>query len=128
MKGCSIPIRPVLKYRSIKMNKLFVIIVNYCQSQLTLKCIESIRKSKGVDPFIVVVDNASPDNSYEVLNENVENIILIRSDENDGFAAGNNIGIRYAIQNGADSLMLLNNDTEIDPDMISNLLKYLKFL
>ena len=114
------------KSDDIKLNtKLYIILVNYKQPELTAKCVESIRNSKNITPFVVIVDNCSKDDSISILSK-LENdhTILLKSEENNGFAAGNNKGIQYALDNGADFIMFLNNDTEIDPYMIDILLSY----
>lgn len=112
--------------KPIQINsKVFVILVNYSQAELTLKCIQSIQESSNIDPQIIVVDNCSPDDSYSLLKEKLDqSIILIKANANNGFASGNNIGIRYALGRGADYIMLLNNDTEIAADMIEKLLLF----
>ena len=102
--------------------KVSVILVNYCHPEVTLECIQSIKRNSCLTN-IIVVDNASPDDSYEYLKNNIpHDAVLIKANENLGFAAGNNIGIKYALEYGADYIMLLNNDTEIAPNMISILL------
>ncbi len=107
--------------------KVYIILINYRQPELTEKCINSIKLSKNIDPFIILVDNHSNDNSVDTFNKLYSNdyfIKVLESNSNKGFAAGNNIGIKYALDNNADYIMLLNNDTEIDPDMINLLLQY----
>lgn len=96
---------------------VYIIVINYCNYTLTLKCIESIKKSTYKNIKIVVVDNDSPDHSGEKI-ALIQGINYIQSDKNLGFSYGNNIGIRYSLQRGADYIMLLNNDTEIDEHMI----------
>ena len=99
--------------------------VNYGQAELTLKCIDSVKRSRDVGFKIVVIDNNSPDNSYQVLKSKLaDDVVLIKSEKNNGFAAGNNIGIKYALNHNADFIMLLNNDTEIDENMIAILASY----
>ncbi len=74
---------------------------------------------------IVVVDNGSADRSVETirnLKSKVKNLTLIENKKNLGFAGGNNVGIRYALENGADYVVVLNNDT-IVPDNFLNLLE-----
>jgi len=104
------------------MKNVWTILVNYKNPELTIECVESLRKSKSDNLHIVVVDNNSPDNSYEQLIEKLPNEIIIKSEENNGFSAGNNIGIRYALEHDAEYIMLLNNDTVIDEAMIEQLL------
>ena len=93
--------------------------------QDTIECIDSLCKSE-VDATleIIVVDNASKDDETLIIKDKYPNTITIKSNVNGGFSAGNNIGIKYALENGADYIMLLNNDTVIAPDMISLLLRY----
>lgn len=107
--------------------KLAVILVNYNGKKYNSACIDSILKNKVRDGLtILVVDNASSDGSVELLQqqyresagEQVEYIIL---DKNYGFAAANNRGIERAGELGADYVLLLNNDTEIAPNMLEQL-------
>ena len=103
------------------MDSVYVILVNFNNSKMTKDCIESIKKSSYKNYSIVVVDNASCDDSYDSLSllfGNSENIYILRAVENNGFSAGNNIGINFALNRGADYIMLLNNDTVIDENMI----------
>lgn len=107
------------------MNKdIYVILVNYNGYKDTIMCINSIKKNDK-DISIVVVDNNSTDNSIENLKK-IEGIILLQSDENLGFAKGNNLGIKYAIENGAKYVLLLNNDTEIEKNAITIMKKKLE--
>lgn len=100
-------------------NKIYIILLNYNSADDTIECIESIRENETkLNYEIVVVDNKSQDNSIQKL-EKINNIKLIKSDENNGFASGNNIGIKYAIENGAQYILLLNNDTIIEKNAIS---------
>lgn len=111
-----------IKLRFEYMKSVWIILVNYKNPELTIECVESLRKSKSDNLHIVVVDNNSPDDSYEQLIEELPNEIIIKSEENNGFSAGNNIGIKYALENDAEYIMLLNNDTVIDETMVEQLL------
>jgi GT2 family glycosyltransferase len=93
---------------------VFIIILNYNGFIDTKDCINSIMKIYYLNYKIVVVDNHSTDNSYEKLEHNFGNrIIILRNGSNLGYAAGNNVGIRFALENGADYILILNNDTII---------------
>jgi len=61
----------------------------------------------------VVVDNASTDGSVEMLHELFPRIKIIQNSQNMGFSKANNQGIRFALENGAKQVLLLNNDIEI---------------
>lgn len=99
--------------------KVAIILVNYNGEKYNEECICSILKSTYNNYEIIVVDNASTDNSVKLIRERFyDNIKIILSNENLGFSGANNIGINYALDNGFDYVMLLNNDTIIDENMI----------
>lgn len=102
------------------MEKVGIILLNYCNYNLTIDCIKSIRQSTYQNYEIIVVDNNSPDHSGENLSQ-LESIRFLQMEENLGFAAGNNRGIEVALSDGCEYVMLLNNDTVIDPNMIETL-------
>lgn len=102
---------------------VFAVILNWNREKDTIECINSLKKAKtdGLLLKIVVVDNASSKGIKDI--EKIENIKVIKNKENLGFAGGNNVGIRYALENGADFLLLLNNDTLVDEKLIIQLLE-----
>lgn len=102
------------------MEKVGIILLNYCNYNLTIECIESIKQSTYQNYEIIVVDNNSPDHSGKNLSQQ-EGIRFLQMEENLGFAAGNNRGIEVALSDGCEYVMLLNNDTVIDPNMIETL-------
>ena len=103
------------------MKKVGIILLNYCNYNLTIDCIESIRQSTYQNYEIIVVDNNSPDHSGKNLSQ-LDGIRFLQMEENLGFAAGNNRGIEAALSDGCEYVMLLNNDTVIDPNMIETLI------
>lgn len=103
------------------MGKVGIILLNYCNYDLTIACIESIKKSSYQNYEIIVIDNNSPDNSGKQLSK-LDNIRFLQMNENLGFAAGNNRGIEAAISDGCEYVMLLNNDTVISNTMIEQLI------
>lgn len=104
------------------MKKIGIILLNYCNYDLTCECIESINRSIFHDYEIIVVDNNSPDGSGEKLAQ-LKNIKFLQLKDNLGFAAGNNKGIEIALSNGCEYIMLLNNDTIIEKAMIKELIQ-----
>lgn len=103
-----------------------IILINYNGYKDTIECISSLKKIKYNNYRIIIVDNCSTDNSIDKLNNYIdgnEKIILIRNTENNGFAGGNNIGIKHAMQLGTDYVLLLNNDTEVEENFICELIK-----
>ncbi len=100
------------------MDKLYIILLNYNGYEDTFDCINSIKEcEKRLNYEIVVVDNCSTDDSYSKL-EKIDDIKLIKAKSNDGFATGNNIGIKYALSQKAKYVLLLNNDTIDTKDSI----------
>ena len=112
------------------MKKVTVIILNWNGGEMTVKCLESLAgmESDDLSVEIVVVDNGSSDGSVEMIKsitgiKSTTGIKLIENKENLGYAEGNNVGIRYALKNGADYVCLLNNDTRISPDFLIQLIE-----
>lgn len=109
------------------MKKVAVIILNFKVKELTLKCIESVRKSTYKNLEIIVVDNNSQDGLADSL-KNEDDVIFIQNKENLGYTGGNNIGIKLGLMRVADFIFVLNPDTEIDKYCISNLVEAQKDL
>jgi GT2 family glycosyltransferase len=103
--------------------KLSIIIVNYNGEEILEDCIRSIYESSKSNNYeIIVVDNASVDNSRERICSKYSDIYWIQNSENRGFAAGNNQGIRQA---SGEYIMLLNNDTIVLNGALEKLVEYL---
>lgn len=105
------------------MINVFIIILNWNRKKDTLECLESVNKlrSNGFKVRTVVVDNASTDGSVASLTE-LKDIEIIRNKKNLGFAEGNNVGIKYALNNKADYILILNNDTDVHKDLLGELI------
>lgn len=103
------------------MKSVSIITVNFNQPQVTDDLLRSLREVNTYPGLeIIVVDNGSKVNpvpGWEAVNSDIR---FIRSDENTGFAGGNNIGINQAT---GDYLFLINNDTEVTPDLIGKLVQ-----
>ena len=113
----------------------YIIILNYNGWKDTIECLESL-KCIQEDYKIVLIDNKSTDDSIDKLEKWIQNqkelssnLIFITSSENNGYAAGNNIGIKYVeSQEDAEFIWILNNDTLIKADILENLLNCYKNL
>ncbi len=104
----------------MKINKpsIAVILVNWKKYNLTSKCIDSLNKSNYKNFKIILVDNEYSEKSLIELKNKYNELIVFKEKNNLGFAGGNNIGIRYALENDYDYIMLLNNDTEVKENFI----------
>lgn len=91
------------------MKHVVVVIVNWNGKKDTLECLESLGKSN-----CIVVDNGSTDGSVEEIRKTFPSVQIIENKENLGFSGGNNVGIKKALDGGADFVWLLNNDTRVD--------------
>lgn len=89
----------------------------------TIDCMKSLKNLNYPEYEVVVVDNASTDGSQDLFKKEYFSINLIENKENLGFAEGNNVGIRYALQKSADYILLLNNDTIVHEDLLTELIK-----
>ncbi len=101
--------------------KVAVILVNWNSFDVTNDCIHSLRQCTYTNFTIIVIDNGSTDGSADQLAQLHTGIQLIRAGSNLGFTGGNNLGLRYSIDNGFEYSLLLNNDTFVEPDFLSPL-------
>lgn len=110
--------------------KIAIIIVNYKTPQLTLDCLDSIEKNSVNFPVkIFLVDNYSGDHSITAFQKYIQSdktipIELIISQENRGFSSGNNQGIKKALKENYEYLLLLNSDTVMPSDFLISLSKF----
>ncbi len=103
--------------------KLSIIIVNWNVKEDLVNCLQSIQKNPASEPFeIIVVDNASTDDTVEAVRMNFPDVIVIANDKNRGFAAANNQGIKRAV---GKYIFLLNPDTIVHPDSLDILVKFM---
>ncbi|MFQ5864019.1 MAG: glycosyltransferase family 2 protein [bacterium] len=98
-----------------------VIILNWNGKHDTLECLRSLEKVAYPNFRICLVDNASSDGTIEAVREHFPDVKIIINSENLRFARGNNIGLQHALEHGADYVLLLNNDTIVDPLLLQEL-------
>jgi GT2 family glycosyltransferase len=105
-----------------------IIILNWNGGSDTYSCLESLSRLKYPNISVLLVDNGSTDESLTTIRGHnwPFSLRIIENNANLGFAEGNNVGIRAALEVGAEFVMLLNNDTEIAPDCIDRLLEAAK--
>jgi GT2 family glycosyltransferase len=95
-----------------------IIILNWNGKDNTCECIESVQKLDYSNYKIIVADNGSEDDSIAVLTDRFPDIVILENGLNLGFAEGNNRAIVYAMDQGFDYLLLLNNDAIVDSQLI----------
>lgn len=109
------------------MGKIGIVILNYVTWKETNNCISSIQSCKDVTDYqIYVVDNASPNFQEAEILISGENIQFIANKENVGYAAGNNVGILKALEDGCEYILITNNDVLFETDSILRMQKYLE--
>jgi GT2 family glycosyltransferase len=104
-----------------RLKKVAAIVLNWNGLDDTLECLESIRQSDYPWVEIIVVDNGSEDDVCAVIRAKFPEISLIENGRNLGFVRGNNIGLAAGLERGAELLLILNNDTILEKDCISEL-------
>lgn len=102
--------------------KIAIVILNWNGYNDTFECLRSLEKLTYKNTIQVVVDNGSEVEEYNNLVKKFPQIKILRSEVNLGFSGGNNLGIKYALEHGADFILLLNNDTIVEPNFIQPLL------
>lgn len=107
------------------MRKVAIIIVNYNGEKDTIECLDSVEDLVSAEYSLstIVVDNGSKD-KFEVVEKKYDkiNLTVLRSEDNLGFSGGNNLGINFALENQAEYILFLNNDTFVDKNLIKELL------
>ncbi|MDB5311377.1 MAG: hypothetical protein JWO38_5579 [Gemmataceae bacterium] len=102
-------------------SRVWIVPVNFNGLEDTRKCLRSLAEL-SIPVSVVVVDNASIDDPTAVLKAEFPWAHLVRNPVNGGWSGGNNTGIRYALDRGAEQVILLNNDTTVHPDLAARLL------
>lgn len=100
-----------------------IITVNYDTPEVTAEMLRSLSSVSYPNYEVIVVDNASPKYSSKYLKKEFPFITHISCPENLGFAGGNNLGLHFA---KGEYLFFVNNDTELTPNLLSELVKYLQ--
>jgi len=110
--------------RRSKPPKVIAVIVNFNRTSDTIECINSLQNTQYPNLEVIVVDNGSTIDCTHSLKS--IGIHVIRIKRNLGFAAANNIGIRYALAKGADYIFIVNNDAVVHPNSLNELVKIMQ--
>jgi hypothetical protein len=108
-----------------------IVVLQYNNSRDTIRCLESVKELNWQDFEVVVVDNASEIQHFNATRLFVESqeragerrFKLIINEDNFGYAGGNNVGIKYALENGADYALILNPDTTVSKNLLKGLIR-----
>jgi len=107
----------------IEYPTVYVVIVNWNGSNDTIECVDSLRKIDYPCFNILIVDNGSSPSEVRILHDTLNKYCrIIELKNNLGFAIANNVGIRIAVQNKAQFVLLLNNDTIVDRNFLKELI------
>ncbi len=101
--------------------KVIVLILNWNRKDFALNCLASLKEQEYENFEAVVVDNGSTDGSEVEIRKSYPNVRIIQNGDNLGYAGGNNQGIRLALEQGADYIFLVNNDTRFHSRCLSEL-------
>jgi GT2 family glycosyltransferase len=110
------------------MKSIGIVLVDWNGEEVTIPCLEHLVVIETGDLFtfrIVVVDNGSDVPIAPTVNSRFPDVVVLRSPSNLGFAGGNNIGIRYLLQQNVDLILLLNNDTIAEKEFLLQLFRYI---
>ena len=102
-----------------------VIVLNWNGKELTIKCLESLKKVNYSNFNILVVDNGSTDGSVDTLKEKFPDVSVLALENNLGYASGNNRGFDSLESDPPKFVIFLNNDTIVDVNFIEPLVKQL---
>ncbi|MBC7108502.1 MAG: glycosyltransferase family 2 protein [Methanomassiliicoccales archaeon] len=110
----------------IECGKLAVIIPNYNGADYILTCLDRIMEQVVADLWVIVVDNASTDNSVQLITERYSHVTVITLNENKGFSGAVNVGIRTALQDKrVKFLAIINNDAFLEKDYLTTLAEFM---
>ena len=102
----------------MRADRICVILLNWNGKRDTLECLESLRQVNYPRFQTVVVDNGSTDDSVAAIRAAYPDTPLFETHANLGFAGGNNVGIEWALKKKFQWILLLNNDTVVDPNFL----------
>lgn len=102
-----------------------IVLVNWNSYAVTNDCIQSLYQISYPNYQIIVTDNGSTDGSGAALEKDHPTATVLYNEKNTGFTGGNNTGLVYAIEQGYDYIMMLNNDTFVEPNFLEPLVAYM---
>jgi len=106
--------------------KIVAVVLNWCGEEVTTHCLRSLLNSDYPHLSTLLVDNGSPDGSGERLRSSFPEVEFLQTGQNLGYTGGNNRGIKRSLERNADYILILNNDTVLDPSAVSKLVETTK--
>ncbi len=106
-------------------HRLALVVLTWNGRENTLACLESLEGQLRSGDAVVVVDNGSGDGTYRAVADRFPWAVYLENRRNLGFAGGNNVGLRWCLENDFPWIMLLNNDTVVPPGALDGLVEYL---
>lgn len=101
---------------------VYIVVLNWNGREDTLACLRSLEQVWNERTRGIVVDNGSTDGTPDAVRTAFAAVEVLETGQNLGFTGGNNIGLRFALDRGADYVLLLNNDTVVDPRFLPEML------
>lgn len=108
-------------------SRIAIILLNWNAYFHSRNCIHSLSKVNSLTFDVILVDNASTDDSILKLKEEFPHIQFIQATQNLGFTGGNNVGLKKALESNYEYVMLLNNDVFVDSNYLYHLINYFDF-
>jgi GT2 family glycosyltransferase len=103
--------------------KISIIMLNWNQKDMTLACLTSLQKTNYPNYEIILVDNASTDDSVSAVQKEFSDVTLLENQSNLGVAGGRNVGLEYVKKRDTDYILFLDNDTTVHEDFLSEMVK-----
>ncbi|GAA4437993.1 glycosyltransferase family 2 protein [Pontibacter saemangeumensis] len=103
---------------------IYIVIPVFNRKEYTKECLESLRAQTNQGFSVVIVDDGSTDGTEAMLRDEFPEVVVLKGDGGLFWTAGVNMGIRYALEQGAELIMTMNNDVVVDSDMIAQMYRW----
>lgn len=108
--------------KQVRQPRIGVVTVTYGSESVLAEFLESLSQQTYCNFTLYVIDNASKDRTLEICRARTDlSIVIVAKERNLGVAVANNIGIRAALADGCEEVLLLNNDTVLSPELFAAL-------
>jgi GT2 family glycosyltransferase len=98
-----------------------IVVLNWNGKEDTIECLTSVGQLDYLNYEVIVVDNGSTDGSVNAIRARFSQFCVLETNKNLGYAGGNNVGIRHALEREAEFILVLNNDTVVSPQLLNKL-------